>query len=230
MILSETQIDKHSCIILDPPIIQPGAPVIIVLHGLGTNSDDLVPFCEQLKLPDCRFVLPDAPLHLTGYPEGAYAWYDFQDHDRMEIENSRDYLFKVMDRFSDDPNLRPSPGSEKKPRPVILIGFSQGGVMSLEAGLNYKGKIAAIVSMSGYMPDPWATLTKAEAPLETPILLVHGAEDQVVPLEGSHHAAESLKQTGYNPVLKVFPMDHTITLESLKEVSNFLKEIIAKNR
>ena len=225
MILSETQIDKHSCLILDPPVIPPGAPVVVTLHGLGTNADDLVPFCEQLKLPHCRFVLPDAPMHLPGYPEGAYAWYDFQAHDRKHIEKSRDYLFKLLDRFSDDPNLRPSPGSEKKPQPLVLMGFSQGGVISLEAGLNYKGKIAAIVSMSGYMPDPWATLTKAEAPFETPILLVHGTEDEVVPVEGSRRVLESLQKTGYTAVtLKEFPMGHTITMESMKEVSEFLKQ------
>lgn len=231
MILSETQVDKHSCLVLDPPVIPPGAPVIITLHGLGANADDLVPFCEQLKLPHCRFVLPDAPLHLPGYPEGAYAWYDFQAQNRKEIERSRDYLFKVLDRFSDDPNLRPSPGSEKSSRPVVLMGFSQGGVMSLEAGLNYKGKVAAIVSMSGYMPDPWATLTKAEAPFETPILLIHGTEDEVVPIEGSRRAAESLRQTGYHSVsVKEFLMGHTITMESMSEVSKFLRQTISQDR
>ena len=237
MILSETQIDKHSCLILDPPVIPAGAPVVVTLHGLGTNADDLVPFCEQLKLPHCRFVLPDAPLHLPGYPEGAYAWYDFQAHHRKEIEQSRDYLFKVLDRFSNDPNLRPSPGSEKSQRPLVLMGFSQGGVMSLEAGLNYKGKpfdgaqgrIAAIVSMSGYMPDPWATLTKAEASFETPILLVHGTKDEVVPIEGSRRAAEALQQAGYHPVLKEFPMGHTITMESMRGVSEFLKQNLGQN-
>lgn len=227
MILSETQVDKHSCLVLDPPIIPPQAPVAITLHGLGANADDLVPFCEQLKVPPCRFVLPDAPLHLPGYPEGAYAWYDFQAHDRKQIEKSRDYLFKVMGRFSDDPNLRPAPGSEKKPRPVVMMGFSQGGVMSLEAGLNFKGPVAAIVSMSGYMPDPWATLTKAQAPFETPILLVHGTQDEVVPVEGSRQAAKALKETGYTSVtLKEFPMPHTISMESMGEVSKFLKEVL----
>ena len=105
----------------------------------------------------------------------------------------------------------------------------------LEAGLNYKGKpfdgaqgsIAGIVSMSGYMPDPWSTLTKAEAPLDLPILLVHGTIDNVVPVDGSRHALESLKQTGYSSVdLKEFPMGHTITPESLGVVREFLKKTL----
>ncbi len=253
MIISETRIDKHHCLVLDPPVIPPATPVVVTLHGMGTNADDLAPFCEQLNLPHCRFVLPDAPFHLPGYPDGAYAWYDFrpalrspaeaqglaapapekalvQAHDRKQIEKSRDYLFKVLDRFADDPNLRPAVGGEKKPRPLVLMGFSQGGVMSLEAGLNYKGKISAIVSMSGYMPDPWATLTKAQAPFETPILLVHGTQDQIVPVEGSRQAAEALKQAGYQPVLKEFPMPHMITQESMEEVSKFLRQTLALNR
>ena len=227
--MSEVKIQNHSCLVLDPPIITSGAPVIITLHGLGTNADDLAPLCEQLDLPKVRFVLPDAPLHLSGYPEGAFAWYDFQAHNREEIEKSRDYLFKVMDRFSNDPNLRPAPGTEKQPTPIILIGFSQGGVMAMEAGLNYKGKIAGIVSMSGYMPDPWSTLTRAEAPFETPILLVHGTEDNVVPIEGSRVAAEALTKTGYSQVLlKEFIMSHEISEGSLFAVREFLKSLLTK--
>ena len=225
MIFSETQVLKHRCLVLDPPVIGAGSPVVIVLHGLGTNAEDLAPLASELSLPACRFVLPDAPLRLPGYPEGAYAWYDFQAQDRKQVEASRDYLFKVMDRFADDPNLRPAPGKAKESRPLVVMGFSQGGVMSLEAGLNYKGKVAAIVSMSGYLPDAWATLTRAEAPFETPILLVHGTEDPVVPVEGSRRAAKALKEAGYQPVLKEFAMPHTITEASLLEVRRFLSAL-----
>jgi phospholipase/carboxylesterase len=227
MILSETVIQGHRSLVLEPPIIPPGAPVILVLHGLGTNGDDLEPLCGEMDLPPCRFVLPDAPLSLPGYPQGSFAWYDFQVHDRREIEKSREYLFKVMDRFANDPNLRPEPGKTKEPTPLILMGFSQGGVMALEAGLNYKGQLKAIVSMSGYMPDAWATLTRAEAPFETPILLVHGKQDPVVPVDGSRKAAEELEKAGYKPELREFNMPHTITEDSLGAVSAFLKKIIS---
>jgi len=226
MISSEVQIEKHRCLVLDPPIIPPGAPVLVTLHGLGTNGEDLAGLCQAFHLDGCRFVLPDAPLHLPGYPPEALAWYNFQAHDRQEIVKSAEYLFKVLDRFRNDPNLRPVPGQVKKESPIVLMGFSQGGVMSLEAGLNYPGKIAAIVSMSGYMPDSWETLTRAEAAFDTPILLTHGTEDEVVPVEGSRKAVEALKQAGYNPILKEFKMGHQITEESYKAVREFLKGVL----
>ncbi len=226
MILSEVDVQGHRCLVMDPPVVPPGAPVIVVLHGLGTNGEDLAPLCGELRLPGCRFILPDAPLRLPGYPPGAYAWYDFQAHHRPEIEKSREYLFKVLRRFSDDPNLRKAP-EENNPQPtLVLTGFSQGGVMALEAGLNYRGKIAAVVSMSGYLPDPWETLTRAQAPFETPILLTHGTEDEVVPVEGSRRAFQALTEAGYHPVIKEFAMPHTLTAESVGEVSRFLREVL----
>jgi phospholipase/carboxylesterase len=222
MLISDVLVQGHHNLILDPPIIQPGSPVVLTLHGLGTNGEDLAPLCEALEIPGCRFVLPDAPLHLSGYPEMAYAWYNFENHNRQELVQSREYLFKVMDRFSADPNLRPAHGHAKGIKPIVIMGFSQGGVMSMEAGLNYKGKVAAIVSMSGYMMDPYETLLKAQAPFDTPIFLVHGTGDEVVPVEGSRRAAKALKEAGYDPVLKEFPMGHQITEESLRAVREFL--------
>jgi phospholipase/carboxylesterase len=213
-----------------PENLPPGAPVVLILHGLGTNANDLLPLCEELHLPPCRYVLPDAPLHLPGYDQGAYAWYDFQTNDRKQIEDSRDYLFKVMDSFAKDPNGGAALGGKEGARPLILVGFSEGGVMALEAGLNYKGEIAAIVSMSGYIPDPSATLTDAKAPFGTPILLIHGIKDGVVPVEGSRHATQLLKRKGYKPILRLFPMTHTITTESLGEASKFIQGVLAKYR
>lgn len=223
MIFSETTQDAHRVLTADPPVIAPGAPVVFILHGLGTNADDLASLVGEFGLPDCRFVLPDAPLLLPGYPPGAFAWYDFQSHAPEGFLKSREYLFRLMDRFSNDPNLRPKDGSPKVPSPVFLTGFSQGGVMSLEAGLLWKGGVKGIVAMSGYLPNEWEILQKAEAPFETPILLVHGEEDDVVPVEGSRKAEAALKNAGYVPLLETFPMGHTISEESLEAAREFLQ-------
>jgi len=72
------------------------------------------------------------------------------------------------------------------------------------------------------MPNEWEILQKAEAPFETPILLLHGSEDSVVPVEGSRKALEALKNAGYQPELQTFEMDHTISEESLDAARKFL--------
>src|SRR5258708_31080728 len=102
MACSEVIVQKHRCLVAGPVELSSGAPVVLILHGLGGNADNLFPLCEQLNLPACRFVLPDAPLHFPGYPAKGYAWYDFGTNDRKEIEESRKYLFKVIDRFAFD--------------------------------------------------------------------------------------------------------------------------------
>jgi len=222
MIVSETLLNKHRVVLMDPPILRTGTPVLVGLHGLGTNADDFMDLASMLDLPECRFILPDAPLHLPGYPPGAYAWYDFENHDREGIEKSRDHLIKIFNRFTDDPNVRRLDSASKTASPLVVFGFSQGGVMALEAGLNYPGKLAALVSMSGYMPDPSKTLADPKLSKDTPILLIHGTYDDVVPIQGSREAVKELEKAGYKPELREFDYAHQISEVSLETVACFI--------
>jgi phospholipase/carboxylesterase len=127
-----------------------------------------------------------------------------------------------MDRFSKDP---PVNGINPKPRPIIIIGFSQGAVMALEAGLNYKGNIRAIVSLSGYIWDPAQTLNHPTAPLDTPILMLHGNKDTVVQEDLNQRTYNALKKAGFHPVLKELSMGHQVTEEEWIKASKFLNSI-----
>jgi len=226
MIVSETSVNRHRVMVMDPPVLKQATPVLVGLHGLGTNADDFIDLARMLGLDECRIILPDAPLHLPGYPPGAYAWYNFETHDRDGIEKSRDHLFKVFDRFTDDPNVRRLDGKPKETSPLIVFGFSQGGVMAMESGLNYSGKIVAVVSMSGYMPDPSKTLASPKLSKDTPILVIHGAYDDVVPVQGSREAVKEMEKAGYKPELREFDYGHQVSEESLETVSFFIRKAL----
>jgi phospholipase/carboxylesterase len=215
--ISEVKVHGHRCIFVDPKNLPKNAPVVFILHGLGANADDLFPLIQKMNLPRCRYVLPDAPISLGNH---GYAWYDFQTQSYEDTVNSRAYLFDLMKIFSEKDQ------KSGHACPIILMGFSQGGVMSMEAGLNYSGKVLAIVSMSGYIWNPVKTLSKALAPKNIPILMVHGTNDLIVPEPWTQKTLKGLKEAGYYPILKEFPMGHQISPDSLSEVSEFLRGVI----
>lgn len=224
----EVYIQGHRCMVIEPADLSPDAPVVLMLHGFGTNGFEQLAVYEQLSLPPCLVVLPDAPLSASHGSYGARTWYDRFTHSRKDMEKSRDYLFEVMDHFSKEPTDSSTPGTESHSRPVILMGFSQGAVMSLEAGLNYKGNIEAIVSMSGLIEYPEKTMAHPLAPKKTPILLVQGEWDPIVQSD-NQETMKSLRRAGYHPVIEQFPMGHKINRATILAVSNFLENLFEQN-
>lgn len=220
--VSNAYIQKLNCAVAGPDDLPPDVPVVVILHGTGATGASMLYLCDRLQLPPCQFVLPDGPFKANG----AYAWYDRFTHDRKGIEYSRDCLFEVMDRFCNSPKNLATPGIPNKPRPVIIIGFSQGAVMALETGLNYKGNVKAIVSLSGYIGEPDKTLAHPHADLKTPIFLMQGIEDPVVQEEMGLSTADALRKAGYHPFLKKIPMGHKITSLEISEASKFLREVL----
>jgi phospholipase/carboxylesterase len=216
----EQVVDRHRCLMKDTDQMTAETPLVLVIHGFGGNEKNLVPFWEKLRFDHCRAVFPEALYQVPKEKGGGYAWYHILfSNNREDIVASRKHLDKVIQHY-----LADMPG---KGHPVVLMGFSQGGVMSLETGLNYDGKLAAIVSMSGYMPEPSKTLKSPEAPVSTPILLVHGIQDSVVPISMARQVNDILLAAGFHPLLKEFTMNHEITSQSLRTVRDFLKRYLA---
>lgn len=110
---------------------------------------------------------------------------------------------------------------------IVLGGFSQGGAMSMFAGLTAKVKLAGIVALSSYLvlSLKFAELVPhPEVNKGTPVFMAHGDADQVVNFALGKMSYDFLKDKGYNATFRQYEgMGHSACLEELDEVESFLR-------
>lgn len=210
------------------PNITPQASVII-LHGLGASGYDFADIAKQLNLPlefNVRFVLPHAPIMPIQYADGAEmrAWFDIIDLSGQSPEDEtgiRKSQLLIEDLISHE--LEQGIPSEK----IILAGFSQGGAMALHCGLRYEKKLAGILVLSSWLPLAH-TLTKEHIMVnqDTPIMMMHGNQDNVVPLAWGKKSHDYLKQLGYNTTLNTYTMQHSMCPDELVDIGQWLKKLL----
>ena len=203
--------DPHRCLVLEPDHLPQNAPLVVLLHQAHGSATSLVYLWSELHLPPARVACPDGLFPLKGKE---FAWYHREN--QSDIVQSRDYLLKLVQR------LGPK-------RPVIFAGLSQGAVMSIITGLHCPNKVLAIVSMSGFIPHPSENLRDLRAPRSTPILIVHGQTDALIPIADAYRGEANLKAQGYHPVFKTFAMGHRTSQASLNSVRGFLLPILSRN-
>ena len=171
---------------------------VVFLHGYGANGADLLGLADPLAdhLPDTLFVAPDAPENCAGSPFG-YQWFPIPWIDgSSEEESSRgmqqavEDLNAFLDALMVDEDLLPEQ--------VCLFGFSQGTMMSLHVAPRREDPVAGIVAFSGRLLEP--ELLADEVQSRMPILLVHGDQDDIVPVQSLPQAAEALQNAGFSDV------------------------------
>jgi phospholipase/carboxylesterase len=200
-----------------PSAVNPALGCVVTLHGRGVTGEDLVPLAEQLRLPSIRFVFPNAPFGFMGSSNGR-AWYESPPRAHEGLVESRQLLFRLLEDLEKE-------GID--PGRIVLMGFSQGAVMSLDAGIRYPKRLAGIIALSGYLYAA-DSVGKEKSPESSglPILLAHGTYDDVLPSALSRQADKALKSHGFQTRLLEYPMGHQIVPEELEEVRSFLKAIL----
>lgn len=191
--------------------------LMVFLHGLGSNGDDLFSLVPYLapKLPDTYFYSPDGiePCDIGPY---GFQWFSLEDRSPTKLTLELQRVTPAISKMIKDKAT--SLGLSLKD--VILFGFSQGTMVSLSLALTSDEPYKAVIGFSGrlFMPSV-VTNTK------TPICLVHGAEDDVVPIESLKHAKEALEKLGINIMdLTVPNLVHSIDMTGLEFAIKFLKE------
>ena len=201
---------------------------VIWLHGLGADGNDFVPIVKELKLPPLgiRFVFPHAPMRAVTINGGFVmrAWYDiaYQDLAMKEDEQGLRQSQKMIEELITKEELRGVPMSR-----IVIAGFSQGGVISLQTGLRQPKRMAGIMSLSAYLPlMPKIEKERNAANKDVPIFLGHGIADNIVPLPLGIATRDQLLKLGYDIDWHQYPMPHSVCAEELDDISAWLTRVL----
>ncbi len=179
---------------LDGPRAGSASPrqLVVMLHGYGADGRDLIGLAQQLKtiLPEAGFVAPNAPEPCAQSPAGKQ-WFPLFSRDPDERWKGVNKAGPGLDAFLDAELAKHGLDDTK----LALVGFSQGTMMALHVGLRRRRPPAAIVGLSGLLVSP-EQLPASAATAPPPVLLTHGSEDNVIPLDALFMSAEGLAEAG----------------------------------
>ncbi|NJK40610.1 MAG: alpha/beta hydrolase [Acaryochloridaceae cyanobacterium SU_2_1] len=182
------------------------AGILVALHGWGSNAEDLASLAPYLGLEDYQVLCPRAPFPHPQVP-GGYMWYDLGT--QAGLTESRQQLLAWLQSL---PSQTGIPLSR-----LVLLGFSQGGAMTLEVGLQLP--LAGLICLSGYLHGLQESGGTHPAP---PVLMVHGQQDPVVPLSAAQTAYQALRQAGISVEYHELPMAHEISPSVFALIRNFV--------
>ncbi|HRO27938.1 MAG TPA: carboxylesterase [Luteimonas sp.] len=198
---------------------------VVWLHGLGADGSDFVPILPELvrgDWPAMRFVFPHAPVRAVTINNGMRmrAWYDIRDVDlahRADEQGVAESVAQVT-ALIDREVARGIPASR-----IFLAGFSQGGAITLAAGLRRSEPLAGLIGLSTYLPGAQsAAAALVDAAKTQPLFMGHGSQDPVVPFVAGQRSAEWMRGHGFEVEFHAYPMPHSVCIEEIRDIGDWL--------
>ncbi|CAH0335271.1 Carboxylesterase 2 [Flavobacterium sp. CECT 9288] len=206
--------------IREPKIILDKNPLLLLLHGYGSNEADLFSFAEEL--PEQYYVISARAPYDMQY--GSYAWYainfdadenKFSDHNQARI--SRDVIVQFIDELTATYPI--------DAQNIALIGFSQGAILSYAVALSYPEKVQKIVAMSGYFNAEIIKDGFQKNNFDTlKIFASHGTVDQVIPIDWARKTPSLMESLGIKSTYKEYPVGHGVAPQNFYDFKNWLLE------
>lgn len=188
-------------------------PMVIMIHGRGADMNDLADLAPLLDPPSgCRFIFPNAPKPFEPMPGMSFGWTWFEGWppEHESVSESRAELLRFVDEITAS-----YPTSQ-----LIVSGFSQGAMMALDVGLRYTKPLAGIIAMSGGLYEH--DLPTLASHKDVPLLIAHGAYDDVVSINYARRARRVLEDGGLNVEYHEYPMSHQVAQEEVEVVRRFI--------
>ncbi|WP_299527247.1 alpha/beta fold hydrolase [uncultured Lutibacter sp.] len=207
-------------IVREPNVQTENTSLLILLHGYGSNEEDLFSFATELP-DDLLIVSARAPQNL-GY--GSYAWYTInftanegKFSDIPEAIEARDKIATFIDEVQNNYNISPDK--------TFLLGFSQGTILSYAVALNYPEKVQKIIALSGYINHellPKDYNLKDYSTLD--FFISHGSVDQVIPADWAKKASPFLNELQIKNYYKEYGVGHGVAPQNFFDFKKWMEE------
>ncbi|HEY1034515.1 MAG TPA: alpha/beta hydrolase [Pseudoxanthomonas sp.] len=199
---------------------------VLWLHGLGADGHDFAPIVPELVRPGwpaLRFVFPHAPVRAVTINNGVRmrAWYDIVGMDfptRADSAGIEESLLQV------DALIEREHARGIAPERLLLAGFSQGGAITLAAGLRRQVPLAGLIALSTYLPGgSQAGSHLASKATQQPVFMAHGTGDPVIPLVHAEQSARALGDMGFDVAWHRYPMAHQVCAEEIRDLGDWME-------
>ena len=189
-------------------------PTILTLHGLGSNEQELIGLASHLP-EGLLWISPRAPLALG--PD-SYEWYRVRIIGRpdpaqvaLALQTIDHFINEILTTYPIDPQK------------LFLLGFSQGSLLSMCYALEHPSRVAGVIAQSGYIPSHINLEINETEVRNKPFILTHGVQDTMIPIECGRASRDRLQALGVDLTYQEFQMGHTVSLNSLEMISEWLE-------
>lgn len=207
-------------LIQEPKVKHDKNPLLLLLHGYGSNEEDLFSFASEL--PQDHYVISvRAPYVLQPYGHAWYAIHFDADENKFSDNVQAKQSVELIASFIDEV-VKQYPIDAKN---ITLVGFSQGAILSYATALTYPEKVAKVVALSGYFNQeimPEVIDTKAISHLK--FFVSHGSVDQVIPVEWARKAKPALENLGLEVEYHEYPVGHGVAPQNFFDFKNWLQQ------
>ena len=192
--------------------------LIILLHGYGSHMGDLAGLAPAIDEENYIYLCPNAPIEMNvGFGQKGYAWYPISpgtdpDSDSLSesVEHLNDTIESVIEKYPIDESR------------VFIGGFSQGGMMTMHAGLTQPGKYLGAFILSSRILMKEEFENKINETEKIPIFMSHGLTDTVISIKDGRSTKELLKSYGYEVEYREYDMAHQIIQETIADLKNWI--------
>ncbi len=196
-------------------------PTIVALHGWGASAHDLMGLAPILNGGDALVLCPQGPVAFQAGPGAVgYGWFPLSGGsppDPAEFSKGVDAIQRFLDEVL--------PAHSVDRRKLVLLGFSQGGVMAYELALRNPDRYAGLIALSSWLPTDLAQGIPSSPELEQlPTLVIHGTQDPMISIEMARQSRDRLAELRVPATYREFEMGHEINQDALRTLLEWLDE------